>query len=53
MSPSLYSVVCIVYQYSYYLTHKDDRQTDETTIGSLAGRARAVKFTLVKELTQG
>lgn len=40
-------------QYSYYLTHKEDRQADETAIGSLAGRARAMKFTLVKELTQG
>jgi hypothetical protein len=40
-------------QYSYYLTNKNDRQADEITIGSLAGRARAVKFTLVKELTQG
>ena len=40
-------------QYSYYVTHKGDRQDDATTIGSLAGHARAVKFTLVKELTQG
>lgn len=40
-------------QYSYYLTHKEDRQADGTTIGALAGHARAMKFTLVKELTQG
>ena len=40
-------------QYSYYLTHKEGRQADETTIGALAGRARAIQFTLVKDLTQG
>lgn len=40
-------------QYSYYLTHKEDRQPDEKSIGVLAGHARAVKFALVKELTQG
>lgn len=40
-------------RFVYYLTHKDDRQADETTIGNLVGKARALKFTLVKQITQG
>ncbi len=40
-------------QYSYYLIHKEDPQNDQTTLGALVGRARAMKFALVKELTQG
>lgn len=37
----------------YYLTHKGDRADPNATVGSLAGKAGAVKFTLAKELFQG
>jgi hypothetical protein len=38
---------------TYYLTHKGDRVPGTQTVGSLADEARAVKFTLAKELIQG
>lgn len=37
----------------YYLTHKGDRANPSSTVGDLAEKARAVKFTLAKELVQG
>lgn len=40
-------------QHAYYLTHSGTRVPDERTIGDVADHARAVKFTLVKELIQG
>jgi hypothetical protein len=40
-------------QFSYYLTFKGAREDDAATISSIAGKAHAVKFTLVKELIQG
>ena len=40
-------------QYTYYLTHDGERQSDTTTLGSIAEHARGLKFTLVKELIQG
>lgn len=40
-------------QFTYCLSHKGVRQPDETTVGEAAGKAAAVKFTLVKELFQG
>lgn len=38
---------------SYYMTRKGDRVEPASTVGDLADEARAVKFTLVKELIQG
>lgn len=40
-------------QYAYYLTHDGERQSDTTTLGSIAEHAHGLKFTLVKELIQG
>jgi hypothetical protein len=40
-------------QYTYYLTHDGARQSDPTTLGSIAEHAHGLKFTLVKELIQG
>jgi hypothetical protein len=40
-------------QYSYYLTHKGERQDDAVSLGSIADHAQGLKFTLVKELIQG
>lgn len=40
-------------QYTYYLTHDADRLDDARTIGEIAGHARSLKVTLVKELLQG
>ncbi len=40
-------------RFVYYLTHKNDRQADEAAIGSVADKARSLKFTLVKQITQG
>jgi hypothetical protein len=40
-------------QYAYYLTHHGERQSDTTTLGSIAEHAHGLKFTLVKELIQG
>jgi len=40
-------------QYSYYLTHKGERQNDATMLDAIAEHARGLKFTLVKELIQG
>lgn len=38
---------------TYYLTHGGSRVDDGATLASVAGKAEAVKFTLVKELVQG
>src|SRR5438132_889033 len=38
---------------TYYLTHGGSRVDDGATLASIAGKAEAVKFTLVKELVQG
>jgi len=38
---------------SYYLTHDGSRAEDSSSVGAIAGKAHAVKFTLVKELIQG
>lgn len=38
---------------SYFLTHDGAPVADTTTVGTVAGTARSVKFTLVKELIQG
>lgn len=40
-------------QHAYYLTHAGSQVTDDVTVGEVAGHAKAVKFTLVKELIQG
>jgi hypothetical protein len=40
-------------QHAYYLTHSGAKIADEATIADVAGEAKAVKFTLVKELIQG
>jgi hypothetical protein len=40
-------------QHAYYLTHGGTRVSDGQTVGEIAGHAKAVKFTLVKELIQG
>lgn len=37
----------------YYLTHKGDRAAATATVGDLADKAHALKFTLAKELFQG
>lgn len=37
----------------YYLTHKHERADPNATLEQLADDARAVKFTLAKEITQG
>jgi hypothetical protein len=38
---------------TYFLTHDGAPVADATTVGTVAGKAGAVKFTLVKELIQG
>jgi hypothetical protein len=38
---------------TYYLTHGGSRVADGANLASVAGKAEAVKFTLVKELVQG
>ena len=38
---------------TYYLTHKGDRVDANATVGELADEAKALKFTLAKELIQG
>ena len=38
---------------TYFLTHAGERESDERTVGAIAGHAHALKFTLGKELTQG
>lgn len=38
---------------TYFLTHDGAPVPDTTSIGTAAGKAAAVKFTLVKELIQG
>lgn len=40
-------------QHAYYLTHAGSQVTDDVTVGEVASHAKAVKFTLVKELIQG
>lgn len=37
----------------YYLTYERERRGDDVTVGSLAGKARAIKLRLIKEITQG
>lgn len=37
----------------YYLTYERERRSDDVTVGSLAGKARAIKLRLIKEITQG
>jgi len=38
---------------TYFLTHDGAPVADTTTVGTVAGTAGSVKFTLVKELIQG
>jgi hypothetical protein len=40
-------------QLTYVLTHGGKRQENTTTLGSIAGEARALPFRLVKVITQG
>lgn len=40
-------------QHEYYLSHSGAKVNDDRTVGDVAGEAKAVKFTLVKELIQG
>lgn len=40
-------------QFTYYLTHAGQRHDDTEQIGDIAGDAKAVKFTLIKEIVQG
>jgi hypothetical protein len=40
-------------QHAYYLSFRGTRQKDDATLAEVAENARAVKFTLVKELIQG
>lgn len=40
-------------QFEYYLTHEGARQADTTDVRSLADKAQALKFTLIKEIVQG
>jgi hypothetical protein len=40
-------------QFTYVLVHGGIEQDSTTTIGEIAGSAGAVKFTLVKKITQG
>jgi hypothetical protein len=40
-------------QFTYVLAHDGQEQNDATPLGEIAGHAQAVKFTLVKKITQG
>ena len=40
-------------QFTYVLTHDGQKQEPNTTLGNIAGEARAVAFRLVKVITQG
>ena len=40
-------------QYRYYLTHDGAKLDNNASLGSVAGRAHALKLNLVKELIQG
>lgn len=40
-------------QFVYVLSHDGQEQNPGTTLGSLAGHSREVRFTLVKKITQG
>lgn len=40
-------------QFTYVLAHDGKEQDNSKTIGEVAGTAKAVKFTLVKKITQG
>lgn len=37
----------------WYLSAHDERQNEATTLAEVAGKAEAVSFRLVKEITQG
>jgi hypothetical protein len=37
----------------YYLSHDSDKLSESQTLEAVVGNAKAVKFTLVKEITQG
>jgi hypothetical protein len=40
-------------QFVYVLAHDGEEQNPGTTLGTLAGHAEALHFTLVKKITQG
>jgi len=40
-------------QFTYVLAHDGQEQSGSVTIGAIAGPARALRFTLVKKITQG
>jgi regulator of PEP synthase PpsR (kinase-PPPase family) len=40
-------------QFTYVLAHDGQEQNDATPLSEIAGHAQAVKFTLVKKITQG
>lgn len=40
-------------QFTYVLVHDRQEQESSITVGTIAGDARSVHFTLVKKLTQG
>lgn len=40
-------------QFVYVLTHAGVDQSNDTTVGDIAGKAHAVEFKLVKRITQG
>jgi hypothetical protein len=40
-------------QFTYVLAHDGKEAADDLTIGSVAGDAHEIKFTLVKKITQG
>ena len=40
-------------QFTYVLAHGGHEQSNTTTVGSLAGHAHEIRFTLVKKITQG
>lgn len=40
-------------QFTYVLAHDGEEEADDLTIGSIAGDAHEVRFTLVKKITQG
>jgi hypothetical protein len=37
----------------FYLTHNGDEVADSTTVGEVAGRAKAVRFILAREVVNG
>lgn len=40
-------------QFSYVLAHDGKEESNSTTVGSIAGGAKTVVFTLIKKITQG